>query len=158
MLTPGERSAVLDLDAGEALVCTFADTRLVGSGSITIVHAPTPADDSDFRHRGTLGGFTLRAPSRPARTFTGLSAGVYSVNVRLPAGWLLSGITCEGDADAGSAIDVATAAVAIDLDLGEAIVCRFALAGEGAPTPTPTPSPTPPPPPGRRVFVPFVGR
>ena len=161
LLTPAERSAVLDLDAGEAIVCSFADSRLVGSGSITIVHAPIPADDSDFRYRGTLGGFTLRAPSRPARTFTGLSAGVYSVNVRLPEGWLLSGITCEGDGDAGSAIDPTTAAVAIDLDLGEAITCRFALAGEGAPTPTPTPTPSPtppPPPPGRRVYLPFVGR
>ena len=146
-LSPGERSAVLDLDAGEAIVCTFADSRPVGSGSITIVHEPTPADNSDFRYRGALGGFMLRAPSRPAQAFNGLAGGSYSVNVQLPVGWQLSAITCDGDTDAGSVVTLATAQVAIDLDAGEAITCRFAPAGDDAP-----------PLPARRVYLPYLGR
>jgi len=154
-LLPVEHTATLDVDAGEALVCTFADSRPVGSGSITIVHAPTPADDTPFRFRGALGSFTLRAPSAPARAFTGLAAGVYSVNVRLPDGWHLSAITCEGDGDAGTVIDMATAAAVIDLDLGEAITCRYATVPEGTPPPPPPP---PPPPTSSRVFIPYLGR
>jgi len=152
-LLPGERMAVLDLDAGENLVCTFANSRPVGSGSIAIVHAPTPADETAFRFRGALGGFTLRAPSRPVRTFTGLAAGAYSVNVRLPEGWQLGAITCEGDSDRGTVIDTATAAATIDLDLGEAITCRFASVPEDAPPPPP-----PPPPAASRVYIPYLGR
>ncbi|MBX7253655.1 MAG: hypothetical protein K1X50_16865, partial [Candidatus Promineofilum sp.] len=148
-LLPAEHTATLDVDAGETLVCTFADSRPVGSGSITIVHAPTPADDTPFRFRGALGGFTLHAPSGPVRTFTGLAAGVYSVNVRLPDGWQLSAITCEGDGDAGTVIDTVTAAAAIDLDLGEAITCRYATAREDAP---------PPPPTANRIYIPYLGR
>lgn len=148
-LLPDQRTAILDVDAGEALVCTFADSRPVGSGSIAIVHAPTPADDTPFRFRGALGGFTLRAPSGPVRTFTGLAAGVYSINVRLLDGWQLSDITCAGDSDAGTVIDTATAAAAIDLDLGEAITCRYATTREDAP---------PPPPAANRVYIPYLGR
>jgi hypothetical protein len=148
-LSPGERSAVLDLDAGEAIVCTFANSRPTGNSAITIVHAPTPADDTDFRYRGALGGFTLRTPSRPAQRFDGLAAGAYGVNVLLPDGWRLSAITCEGDTDAGSVATPATAQVTIDLDAGEAITCRFAPQRDAAP---------PPPPPTWRIYLPFARR
>ncbi len=83
------------------------------------------------------------------RTFVGLAAGTYSVNVRLPDGWQLSAITCEGDSDASTVIDTATATAAIDLDVGEVITCRFATAREGTP---------PPPPAGGRVYIPYLGR
>ena len=146
-LSPGERSAVLDLDAGEAIVCTFADSRPTGNGAITIVHAPTPADDTDFRYRGTLGGFTLRAPSRPTQFFSGLAAGSYDVNVLLPDGWQLGGLTCDGDTDSGSSPDTAAARVTIDLDVGEAITCRFAPTRDSVP-----------PPPTWRIYLPFSRR
>ena len=146
-LSPGERTAVLDLDAGEAIVCTFADSRPTGTGAITIVHAPEPADDSDFRYRGALGSFALRAPSRPTQVFGGLAAGAYAVSVQLPDGWQLSAITCEGDTDAGSVINPPTAQATIDLDAGEAITCRFASRRE-----------TTPPPPTWRIYLPFSRR
>ena len=147
-LSPGGRLAALDLDAGEAIVCTFADSRPTGNGAITIVHAPAPADDSDFRYRGALGSFTLRAPSRPTQAFGGLAVGVYGVNVQLPDGWQISAITCEGDTDAGSVINLTTAQATIDLDAGEAITCRFASRRET----------TPPPPPTWRIYLPFSRR
>jgi len=147
-LSPGERAAVLDLDAGETIVCTFADSRPTGSGSVTIVHAPTPADDTDFRYRGTLGGFVLRAPSRPSQTFTGLTSGSYGVSLLLPEGWRLGALTCEGDMDAGSSFNTLAAQVTIDLDAGETITCRFA----------PMQDTTPPPPATWRIYLPFANR
>ena len=149
-LNPAGLSATIDLDAGEAIVCAFADTRApADSGRITIVHAPAPADETAFRYRGGLGGFTLYAPSQPARVFSGLAAGVYPVDVRLPEEWQLSAITCEGDGDGGSAIDLALAQASIDLDAGEAITCRFAPVRDDAP---------PPPPPVWRVYIPLSSR
>ena len=147
-LAPGERSAVIDLDAGEAIVCTFANSRPVGSGRIAIVHAPTPADDTGFPYQGALGSFTLSAPSLPAQAFDRLPNGSYEVNVQLPDGWRLAAISCEGDADGGSAVDATAALVTVDLDAGEAITCRF----------TPQRDDAPPPPAARRVYLPFLGR
>ena len=135
-LNPAALTATIDLDAGESIVCTFADARTpAGSGRITITHAPAPADETAFRYRGGLGGFTLHAPSQPAQVFNGLAAGMYPVDVRLPDGWRLSAITCEGDGDRGSAIDLSLAKASIDLDAGEAITCRFAPVRDDAPPP-----------------------
>lgn len=146
-LNPAALTATIDLDAGESIVCAFADTRApVGSGRITIIHAPAPADETAFRYRGGLGGFTLHAPSQPAQVFNGLAAGVYDVDVRLPEGWRLSAITCEGDGDGGSAIDLTLAKASIDLDAGEAITCRFAPVRDDAP------------PPLWRVYIPLSSR
>jgi hypothetical protein len=108
-------------------------------------HAPEPADDSDFRYRGA-GQLRLRA-SRPTQVFGGLAAGAYAVSV-LPDGWQISAITCEGDTDAGSVINLTTAQATIDLDAGEAITCRFASRRET----------TPPPPPTWRIYLPFSRR
>ena len=60
---------------------------------------------------------------------------MYPVDVRLPDGWRLSAITCEGDGDRGSAIDLWLAKASIDLDAGEAITCRFAPVRDDAPPP-----------------------
>ena len=148
-LDPAGLAATIDLDAGESIVCAFADTRApADSGSITIVHAPAPADETAFRYRGALGSFTLRAPSQPARVFGGLAVGVYGVDVRLPDGWQLSAITCEGDGDGGSAIDLSLAQASIDLDAGEAITCRFASSREDIP----------PPPSVWRIYLPLSAR
>ena len=163
---PAEGAAIIDLDEGEAISCTFANARPSTTGAITIQHEANPADDLSFRYLGALGGFTLRAPSRPGRTFADLPSGAYTVYPRPVDGWVVVELSCAGDTDGGTVIDITTATAVIDLDAGEAIVCRFGHAGPGAPTatatPSPTPSPTPPPtptpPPGaaRRVYVPVI--
>jgi len=158
--SPAEGTATIDLDEGEAITCTFANARPGTTGAITIIHEASPADDLSFRYLGTLGGFTLRAPSRPSRAFTDLPPGVYMVSPRPVDGWAVAAIDCAGDTDGGGVIDITMAAATIDLDVGEAIVCRFSHVGPGAPTPTPppTPSPTPTPPPGgmRPVYLPII--
>ncbi len=147
-LDPTQLTATIDLDAGETIVCAFADTRApAGSGRVTIVHAPSPADGTAFRYRGGLGGFTLHAPAQTTQVFNGLAAGVYDVDVRLPEGWQLSAITCEGDSDSGSAIDLSLATASIDLDADEAITCRYSPVRDEDP-----------PPPIWRVYIPLSSR
>lgn len=161
-LLPDEATALIDLDEDENITCTFAATRPSQTGAITIIHEPNPADDTQFRYNGSLGGFNLRAPARPGRTYIDLTPGPYTVGSRPQDGFALTSITCEGDTDGGSAVDLPARNVTIDLDAGEAIVCRFQHLGPGV-TPQPTPSPTPPPPtppPGSAAttFLPFVKR
>ncbi len=144
-LLPDETTALIDLDEDEVIRCVFASARPAQSGAITIIHEPTPADETQFRYNGTLGGFNLRAPSRPSRAFVDLAPGSYTVGARPQDGWTLYAITCDGDTDGGNVIALPNRQVTVDLDAGEAIVCRFTHAGPGV-TVTPTPSPTPPSP------------
>ncbi len=143
-LLPDEATAIIDLDEDEVIRCVYSTARPTQSGAITIIHETTPADETQFRYNGTLGGFNLRAPSRPSRAFIDLTPGSYMVGARPQDGWTLLGITCEGDSDSGSAISLPDRQANIDLDAGEAIVCRFSHVGPGV-TVTPAPSPTPPP-------------
>lgn len=144
-LLPDEATALIDLDEDEVIHCVFSAARPSQTGAITILHESTPADDTQFRYNGGLGGFNLRAPSRPNRAFIDLAPGGYTVGARPQDGWTLLGITCEGDSDGGTSVNLPNRQVAIDLDAGEAIVCRFSHVGPGV-TLTPPPSSTPPPP------------
>ncbi|MCW5848074.1 MAG: hypothetical protein KIS95_12640 [Anaerolineae bacterium] len=160
---PDEATALIDLDEDEAITCTFVGSRPVSTGAVTILHDAGPADDTLFRYNGALGGFSLRAPSRPSRSFVDLTPGRYVVGVRPEGDWSLYGVTCDGDTDSGSVVDLPGRAVAIDLDAGEAIVCRFTHLAPGVtpmptptPTPTATPSPTPPPGSAARVYLPVI--
>lgn len=162
-LLPDEATVLIDLDEDENITCTFAAARPSQTGAITIVHEPNPADDTQFRYNGSLGGFNLRAPARPGRTFIELTPGAYTVGSRPQDGFALESITCEGDTDGGSAVDLPARNVTIDLDAGEAIICRFQHLGPGVtpqptPTPGPMPSPTPPPASAATTFLPFVTR
>ena len=163
-MLPDDATALIDLDEGEDITCTFTDRRPSATGAITIYHEANPADDLLLRYNGTLGGFSLRAPARPSRVFVDLAPGAYFLNAKPQDGWTLEGIFCEGDADGGSAYNVAGRNVTIDLDAGEAIICRFRHLGPGVtpptptPTPTPPPSPTPPPGQGVRLYLPIVRR
>ena len=128
--TAGADDAAIDVDAGETVTCTFTNTAL---GSITIVKAATPADDTafDFSEMITPGTFTLMDPSDETRTFTGLAAGSYDVTETVPANWTLESIVCTGDTDAGSVVDLASNKVTIDLDPDEGIICTFSNQGRG---------------------------
>ncbi|OLF71036.1 hypothetical protein AWH62_13300 [Maricaulis sp. W15] len=52
--------------------------------------------------------------------------GQYDVTQSLPQGWRLDTLSCVGDTDGGSVIDLAAGRVDIDLDANEDIVCTFA--------------------------------
>ncbi|WP_417488519.1 Ig-like domain-containing protein [Maricaulis sp.] len=67
----------------------------------------------------TAAGYAASSPVRKL-------LGQYDVIQSAPDGWRLDSITCTGDSDSGSVIDLATGRVDIDLDANESIVCTFA--------------------------------
>jgi len=75
--------------------------------------------DLDAISLTTQGG---HAASTPVRKLLGS----YDVTQSLPEGWRLDSLSCVGDTDNGSVIDLAAGRVDIDLDANENIVCTFA--------------------------------
>ncbi|WP_323760433.1 Ig-like domain-containing protein [Maricaulis sp.] len=75
--------------------------------------------DLDAISLTTRGGHAASAPVRKL-------LGSYDVTQSLPEGWRIDSISCVGDTDNGSVIDLAAGRVDIDLDANEDIVCTFA--------------------------------
>lgn len=88
------------------------------SGDADFLYTSSQADAFDGLSLSTEQG---EARSEVLRTLQGQ----YDVAESLPAGWRLAGLTCSGDGDDGSAIDLEGGRVDIDLDATEAIVCTF---------------------------------
>ena len=60
-----------------------------------------------------------RTPRRRSPRSTGLYPGAYTINeTSLPAGWLLTDITCNDGSEEGSAVNV-------QLDIGENVTCTY---------------------------------
>ncbi len=75
-----------------------------------------------------LSGFTL-SPSTDGtanQTFSGLTAGSYTITETALSGYDFASLTCTGDTDNGNIVDVANRRVTIDLDAGETQTCTFA--------------------------------
>ncbi len=75
--------------------------------------------DLDALSLTTQAGYAASTPVRKL-------LGTYDVAQSVPAGWRLDTISCVGDTDGGSVIDLAAGRVDIDLDANEDIVCTFA--------------------------------
>jgi hypothetical protein len=101
-----------------------------GTGTIVIVKNANPESPKDFSFSGSgaIGSFSLDDDQDPAlpdrRTFSGLSAGGYTVTEAVPAGWKLTHLVCQ-DPDGGSSTSLGTATATIDLDAGETVTCTF---------------------------------
>ncbi|HEX2030098.1 MAG TPA: hypothetical protein VHL78_01665, partial [Actinomycetota bacterium] len=128
-------TASIGLDPGEAVVCTFENTR---EASITIEKDAVPDSSQAFPFdaAGAFGAepsFTLAddaAPGLPSQTFTNLLPGTYSVSeTDLPAGWQLTDLRCTGG---GANTSTSGAAATIGLDPGEAVACTFENTREGS--------------------------
>ncbi len=134
----GNATATVTLDPGDAVVCTFTDTK---RGSITIVKEDVSTfdnlgDGDDFAFTGDLGAFTLDDPDVDdadgiTDTFAvaNLLPGVYAITetlvpddnpLDLDGPWALGEIVCTG-ADAVAA----DATITITLDPGEDAECIF---------------------------------
>ena len=75
--------------------------------------------DLDALSLTTQAGYAASTPVRKL-------LGTYDVVQSVPEGWRLDTISCVGDTDRGSVIDLAAGRVDIDLDANEDIVCTFA--------------------------------
>ncbi len=117
-------SAIIDLDAGEDVTCTFLNSRNAAQGSVTIVKQTLPQSSGGqmFAFAGGLGAFSLAGGQNS--TISNLGPGTYDVRETLPAGWQLAQITCV-DPDGGSVFNLATSTASIDLDAGEHVNCTF---------------------------------
>lgn len=123
--------AIVDLDLGEQVTCTFVNTR----NSITLRHSTTPSSDpQDF-------GYTTCGPAwcdevvldtdsaDPGRisesSHVEPPAGPYTMTMpTLPAGWAVTSLTCTAPATT----DRVLRQVAFTLDPGERITCTYSVA------------------------------
>jgi hypothetical protein len=95
-------------------------------GTITIIKAADPEDDTPFSFTGDLGAFTLMDPSDNTKTFSDLDAGSYTITEAETAGWDLDEITCTFDpANGVGSVDLANRQVTVDLAEGQTIECTF---------------------------------
>ena len=119
---PGTRSASISLEDGETVTCTFSNSR--DTGTIVIVKAATPADDTpfDFNEDITPDTFSLSDPSSPSTTFSDVPTGSYTVSEDALAGWTLDDVTCD---DGNSTGDTGTATASIELEKDETVTCTF---------------------------------
>jgi len=137
--------ALLDVDAGETITCTFTNSPPTGD---VVIHQDTvPNDPVGFSFDGYWGDFTLADDGNELDDGTwntistsGVPPGTYQIVQGQTVGWRLTGISC-GDPDGGTTFDLATATLTIDVDAGETIECTFTSEPvEAAPPPPSTPS------------------
>ena len=107
-------TAVVDLDAGETVTCTFTNTK---RGHIIVDKVTNPSGDTqsfNFDAGGTgYNDFSLTDAATP--NDQEVVPGSYTVSETVPAGWDLTSATC----DNGEAPD------SIDVGPGETIRCTF---------------------------------
>lgn len=115
-------SLEINLDPGTDVECTFINAQKTGSISIM----KTSDADGTFNFAGGLGVFSVDVTGGTGeREFLDLAASSYTI-IELPdSDFTLEDITCTGDIDNGSDVDVPNRTITIDLDPGESIVCTF---------------------------------
>lgn len=101
------------------------------TGTILIMKNTSPqiAGDGTFTYNSSaaqLDGLSITTTNN-----TGSSAAVtinensFTVTENKSTGWVLADISCTGDTDNGSTVDIANRTVTVDLDTSETIVCIF---------------------------------
>ena len=116
------RSAILNIEDGDDVTCTFINEQV--TGSIQIIKQTDT--DGTFRFQGDLGVFALTTSGGSAmRSFDDLTADTYVVREDDLGGFALDDLTCTGDLDGGNVVDLANRQVSIDLDAGETVACTF---------------------------------
>jgi Divergent InlB B-repeat domain len=128
-------TVTIGLDPGEAVLCTFTDTK---ASSIRIVKDALPNHPQNFSFTTTGGlsppSFSLDDDADGTLPnqllFSGLEDGTYSViEDANPPGWQLTDIDCAGGGS--DTFDTGRTAT-IGLDPGESVVCTFQNTEEGS--------------------------
>ncbi len=118
--------------AGQAILCTFADTR---GATLRVVKNAVPQSTQSF-------DYTLTGPTTPAsfsladtgsgansKTFTDLPAGDYTITEASVAGWVNTGITCsdvvEPNLDRRTKTSREPASFTASLRFGQTVECTF---------------------------------
>jgi plastocyanin len=129
-----DRTATIELDFGETVVCTFTNQ---GVGSIAIVKNAVPDAAQDFTFT-TTGGLSPSPFSLDddadvtlsnTQSFPGVNAGSYTVTEAAdPAGWRLTNLQCTGG---GGNTSAGGRTATIGLDPGESVTCTFTDTQDG---------------------------
>jgi len=123
-------TAIVNLQTGEHVTCTFTNELTSTLGSITIVKDAIPNDPQDFRFSGDWepGGVIFNLDDDGdgtlpnSRTFSGVRPGLHIVTeTPIPSGWVVSGIVCND----GSNVDLQNATAIVNLQSGEHVTCTF---------------------------------
>ena len=115
------RTATIDLDPGEDIVCTFTNTEL-GKIIINKVTSPAGIADSFSFSPSYTAGFNLTDGGSNDSGY--ILPNAYTVVENIGAAWELTGLSCV-DPDSGSSTNLASATASIDLDPGETVSCTF---------------------------------
>ena len=141
--------ALLDVDAGETITCSF--TNSPPTGDVVIRQDTVPNAPVSFHFNGHWGEFNLADDGNEVDdgtwntiTTQGIPPGTYQVSQDQHADWPLTSIYCI-DPDGGTTFDLATGTLTLDVDAGEVIECTF--------TNEPSESSPPPPPPGGTFHI-----
>src|SRR5215210_4081140 len=127
------RTATLDIDAGEHVVCTFTNTK---GASLTVVKVTDPASDpQDFDFDLTGAGVpadldldtdaaNATLPSQDTFDLDASKLGAHTVSESAQAGWGLTNLICTG-AGGDSSTSLANRTATLDIDAGETVVCTY---------------------------------
>src|SRR5215216_6410919 len=129
----GTRTATLDIDAGEDVVCTFTNTQ---GASLTVVKVTDPASDPqdfDFDLTGAAvpadldldtDGGDATLPSQQSFSLNASQLGAHSVTESVTPGWALTALECTGGGG-DSSTSLGTRTATLEIDAGESVVCTF---------------------------------
>ena len=120
----GTRTATINLDAGENVVCTYTNTK---QSSVKIVKNTTGGDGT-FTFTGSLIGADAAFGSITTNGGTGfvqktLAAGSYTITEGITAGFDFAHLQCSGDNN--GSVNTGTRTATINLDAGENVVCTY---------------------------------
>ena len=131
------RTATINMDADEEIVCTFMNVPATGDVNLhqttvpqdpTVFHYITDFSSLDLADDGNEGGDgTWRDGG-----FGGITEGTYTLTQWPVPGYPVTDISCS-DPDNGTTVDVGNGTVTLDIDADEVIDCTFV---NGAPVPT----------------------
>lgn len=118
--------ATLNVEAGEAITCTFTNEKL---GTLIIKKDATPNSDENFRFTRSFGssfeleddGNDNNGGTDETRTFENLAPGSYTVTEDSKTGWTLSNIVCSDQ----TVPNVQGRSVTVEVGYNETVTCTF---------------------------------
>lgn len=122
----GSRSWTRVLNEQENLRQPDPDWQPLPAGTIRIVKAASPADNTIFTFTDTIAApnsFTLQNPGTITKTFATVAVGTYTVTEQSLNGWSLENIICD---DADSSVNKTVRQAIIRLTAKETVTCTFA--------------------------------
>ena len=131
------RTATINMDADEEIVCTF--TNVPATGDVNLHQTTVPQDPTIFHYMTEFSTLDLADDGNEGGDgtwrdggFGGITEGTYTLTQWAVPGYPVTDITCS-DPDNGTTVDVANGTVTLDIDADEVIDCTFV---NGAPVPT----------------------